>query len=338
MQVITHELNHAWNYEPNKRLGIFSLPLKKLSNKLQNILDFKLFDEVINESETQILLSKELKSKSKKSDNTVGEFHGYAAHEPVFEVMCILCNQSGVEFLRDIEGKDIFGIISHISNKMKIPEDEVNIKFQEVATLISKLNYNISRYNAKNARIAFKSLLKKEEFESANIEEYVTEFPQIYGIIKDAINKSGYSDEDKKKIMLKLEAAHERHASNIIDDNENKEKLITYIQYDKNNPDAKFDFDRIESDGLISSCKYDLVFKEEKEPFFKRILQRFKSRNKALPESNSNIDNSIDMTQTMQTAFNAKYRVRTLSSISTSPISHGDEPVKDGQDKDLDSL
>lgn len=322
MQTIIHELNHAWNCEP-KRRGIFLRPIKELKKRIKNPLDFKLMDEVINEAEVQILLSQQLKSKVTNRDNTDGRFNGYVQHEPIFEVLCILCNQTGVEFLRDIEGKDILGIISHISNKTKIPEDEVTIKFQEIATLISKMNYNMDRYNHKNAMNFLKStLFKKEEVVFANIEDYVTEFPEIYRILKDAINKSGYSDEDKKKIMLKFEAAHERHASNIIGHDEDKEKLITYIKYDKNNPDAKFDFGKIESDDLISSGEYDFVFKEEKETFLKRILRGLKSRNKVLPESNSDTNNSVDIIHRMQEAFNEKYCVRTTSSIPTSPISY----------------
>lgn len=329
MQIIAHELNHAWNDGP-KRRGIFLFPIKALKEKIKNPLDFKIVDEVINEAETQILLSQGLKSKAKNSDKKDGQFHGYAQHEPIFEVLCILCNQNGVEFLRDIEGKNIFGIISHISNKMKIPEDEVNIKFQKVVALISKLHVNIARYNAKNARIAFKSFLKKEEeCEFANIEDYVTEFPQIYEILKDAIEKSGYSEEDKKRIMLKFQAAHERHAAKIVGDEEDKEKLIYYLQYDKNNPDTKFDFGKIESDDLISSGEYDFVFKEEKETFLKRILRGLKSKNIALPESNNDTKNSVDMIQRMQEAFNEKYCVRTTSSIPTSQISHKIPRVKD---------
>ena len=300
IQCLLHELNHAWNYIDKKRVGIIPKPIKQLNNPL----DFKLIDEILNEAETQVLVSDSLKCQSNKNTNTNAYFHGYKKFEPMFEILCILCNQNGLDFLRSIEGKDIFGIISHISSKMRISEKDVNRKFQEITALISKMNYNIAKYNHKNAIKFLKSQFTKEQdFEFANIEEYVKEPQEIYQIFKEAIEKSGYDEEEKQKIMLKFEFAYDKMLDNLLENDSDKEKVISQAEFDRNNPNARFDFGKIDSEELISSGNYEFVFKTKKESIFSRLLRR---KNKLLPTRDNKSESNTDP---LQTTFDAKYRV-----------------------------
>lgn len=57
-----------------------------------------------------------------------------------------------------------------------------------------------------------------------------------------------------------------------------KNKFISHEEYDKNNPDSKFDFGRIESDKLISSRYSSIIFKPQKESFFKKVLRKIKGK------------------------------------------------------------
>ena len=266
---LVHELNHAWNFEPNKRHGI--IPKTGIRSKLKNLLDFKIWEETINEAETQALCSSQLR-KTKEESSEENTFNGYIEEESLFEMLCIICNQTGMDFLKDIEGQDILGIIKHISNQSKVPEEEVNNTIQNIAAIYTRLKTNVNKFNLKLSLNLMSAFRKSQDLNIMDIlpEMNIKEGQQIYETLKSFIKNSGYNSKEKELISLKFEALQDRMALRFFEFEELQDKFISHEEYDKNNPDSKFNFDKIESDASISYRKIPLIFKTEKESIFKR--------------------------------------------------------------------
>jgi len=202
---LVHELNHIWNFEPHKRKGI--IPQTAINSQIKNRYYFHIWDEAINEAETQVLCYSLLRIQNK--ENT---FKSYPEEESIFEMLCIISNQTGINFLKDIEGKNILEIIEHISNQSKVPEEEVNNTILNIATLYSKLRVNARRFNFLLGLNMKASYAKSEDIDllSSLPDMNIKEGQQIYEILKNFIKNSGYNQEEKDLIFLKLEALIDR--------------------------------------------------------------------------------------------------------------------------------
>lgn len=101
---IAHELNHAFNHEDGKRMNLIKIEGKKIPKEM---IRYKVLSEIVNEAETQVLFD--------KFGKTDRDFGLYIETQPVFEMLCVSCNQDATTFLRGIEGKDIDGLTSYIA-------------------------------------------------------------------------------------------------------------------------------------------------------------------------------------------------------------------------------
>lgn len=211
INAIVHELNHAWNFEPHKRRGIMPPIISSLNSKFKKRLDFYIWDEALNEAETQALCSSILRTQ-KGYISKENIFYSYSEEESIFEMLCIISNQSGINFLKDIEGQNIFEIITHISNQSKVPEEEVDNTIQTIAALYSRLKVNASKFNfllSSNMRTSYE---KYGDIIGSLPDMNIKEGQQIYETLKNFIQNSGYNQEEKKLILLKLEALQDRMA------------------------------------------------------------------------------------------------------------------------------
>ncbi len=172
MQVLIHELNHAWNYEKNKRLGIISKPLTK-----SRIMKYMYIMEAINEAEAQLLCSEDLKfgaSGDRKYIPDEKEFLGYGIEETsIFQMLCTVCNQTGFDFLKSIEGMTIEGIISHISTRTGCSIDDTTQYFEKFAELSLNARKEKGKITSKIAKAELKRSLKYARMSKEEKEEFI---------------------------------------------------------------------------------------------------------------------------------------------------------------------
>lgn len=176
MQVLIHELNHAWNYEKNKRLGIISKPLTK-----SRIMKYIYIMEAINEAEAQLLCSEDLKRgeffnphRDSKYIPDENEFFGYGIEESsIFQMLCTVCNQSGSDFLKSIEGMTVEGIISHISTRTGCSIDDTTKYFDKFAELTLNARKEKGKITSKIAKAELKQNLKYVRMSKEEKEEFI---------------------------------------------------------------------------------------------------------------------------------------------------------------------
>lgn len=120
-ETFIHELNHAWNTDKNK---INVIPRKWSLDKKRK---YNIFNEIINEAETQILIGKNEPEKQTAKvgigaaaaiagsggsavDSGLkapGRFHCYTDVECLFETFVTVANTTPTQFLKAIDGKDV---------------------------------------------------------------------------------------------------------------------------------------------------------------------------------------------------------------------------------------
>lgn len=105
-------------------------------------------------------------------------------------------------------------------------------------------------------------------------------------------------------------------------------QLIIHEPYDEKDPNASFDFGRLDSNKLISDCKISFTFKEKKEPFFKKWI----NKQKLLPSGNtiSTDDKKDDTMKLRKKDFDAKYNVENVEEhIQKTNINKSEEIIND---------
>lgn len=130
-ETFIHELNHAWNTDKNK----INVITRKWSSEKKR--KYNIFNEIINESETQILIGKNETEKGTAkigigaaaaiTENgggalysglkAPGRFHCYSDVECLFETLVTVSNTTPVEFLKAIDGKDVEGIAEFMAER-----------------------------------------------------------------------------------------------------------------------------------------------------------------------------------------------------------------------------
>lgn len=238
MQRIIHELNHAWNYEYGKRCNIIVLPKEKDAEK-----KYLCIMEALNEAENQMMCSEELKKQNPKYKLGFREFNGYHLfEESIFNTLCVLCNQNGIEFLRSIDGMNVNELISYISEKTGYSFEETSNYIEKLGvlhnTVISSFNKFTQAYSnpiqkelmqilaMKNLKINSdkspisegKKILQDWINGSRQVKDDMPEYQEIYELSKKFIEGTLYGKKDKSTIQLKFEAMQDVINEKIIED------------------------------------------------------------------------------------------------------------------------
>lgn len=308
LQTIVHELNHAWNYEEGKRGNIIPIPTTDSDyKKYSNIM------EALNEAETQILFSDKLKKEDISYNSIYGEFCGAYKifEESIFDTLCIICNQNGLEFLRNIDGMDINELISYVSKRTGYSIEETTqyidclgllhytikdgyIEFDNTHNMpiLEKATQIVRQQSKGNETSSLQELLDNWLSESIQIKDYVPEYQEIYELSKKFIEGIHiYSEEERQINLLKFETIQDRineklistyylianyidstNLQNILELNPNL-KAVEHEEYVKTNPNVSFEFGRINSPDLIASTEFEFSWDFRQENEVKKSLK-----------------------------------------------------------------
>lgn len=295
MQRMTHELNHAWNYVYGKRVNIIVLP--KESDAYKKYLCIM---EALNEAETQVLCSDELKNQDPAHKSGFREFSCYHLfEESIFKTLCVICNQNGIEFLRSIDGMDVNELISYISERTGYSLEETSNYLEQLGLLHSTVMSSYNKFPQEYSDPVQKELkkilaMKRLKIDSdkdpisegkkilqnwingpRKVKEYIPEYQEIYELSKKFIEGTQYGEKDKSVIQLKFQAMQDVINEKIIEDFREMAELfwrddmpqnileafpnlraVEHDEYDKTNPDTKFEFGRIQSPELIECIEF----------------------------------------------------------------------------------
>lgn len=328
LQVVIHELNHAWNYEEEKRLNIFPLPIYEEDKK-----KYLCLMETLNEAESQLLCSDKLKEEDIRSLRR-GEFNGAYSlfEESIFKTLCIICNQNGTEFLRDIDGMNVIEIISYISQKTGYSIEETKNYIDTLGLLhytiedsfgafdseynIPILKEAIQIFNEEQSESdrdsAIQKLLNDWLNKSIQIKEYIPEYQEIYQLSRKFIDGiSTYSKEEKQMALLKFEVIQDilnkkivspfylvassidsDRPQDIIESHPNL-KVVEHEEYDKTNSNANVEFRIIDSPDLITNTEFKFSWDYRQENEVQKSLKGKNLFSRVTTSALSNVKNFI---------------------------------------------
>lgn len=291
IQCIFHELSYAYDSIPfsNSKRKTFIVDGEKIKIKpmlKQGIHPFEngvlktskyaLLDECLNEAKTEILL--QIGNNSPKLI-----FNEYQELQPVFETLCAVNNMKYLEFLKNIEGKDINEISTIMSLRNGNPKDETDKYLENLAECCEKMYTNISY-----CTLTYNS---SDEEKRKYMEDSFKEYEKLYNFSKIYIYNANITDKDLRYDKL-----------NII---QNKVKLMFFHNNDPrfekykikkssiniDNEAPEYDGNRLAISGIIiDSNNKNFWYKNRDMNFIQRIKNKFINNRPLLKENNNTVN------------------------------------------------
>jgi len=295
IQSIFHELSYAYDSKSlskSKRYKYIvdgekiklKLMLKQGIHPFQNGIlktgKYVLLDECLNEAKTQILLQLGTNS-SELGDSSKLVFNECQELQPVFEILCSVNKMNYLEFLRNIEGKDIDQISYMMCINNGISKNETDTYLEYVAECSQNMYIEAMKCISNN-------VLTDEE-KKEYMENSYRDYDKLYSISKNYIYNTNNNTIDKKIRYDKLNIVENKvnsmffskndpriEAEEINNENEIKDKELPAYN------GKHIGISKI----ILDSNSRNYIYKNKTITFIQRIKNKFSKNIKLLREVN----------------------------------------------------
>ncbi len=341
LQGMFHEISHAYDYkscpESKKQEHIIDgkktklKPIRKqginpIENNNLKTGKYLLLDECLNEAKAQVLL--QIGNKSSISGNSSKlKFNAYQELQPIFETLCSVNNMNYLEFLKNIEGKDINEIAQMMSEKNGISKEKTDRYLVELAESSKNIYVNI--------RNGFLNNKLKENKKNKYINEGFKNYQNVDNTSKKYLDEIDITNKDLRldKLNIVKNRVNSVFAGKI---NSNLDmQVINCVNKQRDQETPSYNGKSINSFNLIndSNNKND-IYKNNPISFIQKIKNKFSNNKLMLQEVNPityTQDKSNSFTNSLESVRNAEE----IASIDFVKINDGEHVAQKANREDI---
>jgi hypothetical protein len=339
LENIFHEISHAYDHKSsteskNQKYLVDGKKAKLKSMYGQGINPFEKgkiktgkymqLDECINEAKTQVLLQLGHNSSSTPGDSSKLRFNGYQELQPIFETLCSVNNMDYLEFLKNIEGKDINEISHMMSEKNGISKDKTDKYLEELCESIIDIS--------KNMRNGFFKKYLNNKKRKEYLEKGFKDYEKVDNISKEYLDEINIADKDLRLDKLNIIKNRVNYMFIGKVDSNLDMQIINPESIRKDKEVPSYNGKCINTFNLINdSNNRNYTYKNNSVGFIQRIKNKFSTNRQMLEEANS-ITNTEEREDSFSNSLKLVNSENEIASIDRVKIESPQQQISSGKD------